>query len=214
MPPIVLKKKVPTTPTTSPVPKAPSAGKPTALPKKTPAPNKELPKKEEPKNEPKTKKPKQPKEQPKPKQQEPPRESRESKEAPKPVVSSGEPAQTRKHRFAVSREELPEYDEQLTHLDMLDLSFTAKHDLWKKLNKNAPYYEFVTLLKPWALPKDVRREFPPSAAVKPSKEALWCPYCAEWMKFRTFSYTGYDLCIGCSISTRDFHVSRANKLFN
>lgn len=97
-------------------------------------------------------------------------------------------------------------------MDMLALSFTAKHDLWRELNKKAPEYDFVTLLKPSYLPKEIRREFPPAAAKSPSREALWCPYCSEWMKFRTFSYTGYEMCIGCGMSTKDFYVVRANKL--
>lgn len=142
--------------------------------------------------------------------------------AAEPVVSSGESAPARRPRAAAKtapaekpkREfndpiALPK-DGQVSLIELHELSFSGRHELWKTLNKGAREDEFVTLLYPHLLPKGIRKELPP--AVKPNKEALWCSYCEEWMKFRSFSYTGYDCCIGCGISTKDFHIVRANKL--
>lgn len=114
---------------------------------------------------------------------------------------------------APKEEVIPEHEDQVSHRAMLELSFTARHDLWKQINKDAPPEQFITLIRVVELPKAVKKEFPPAANTKPHKEALWCPYCGEWMKFRTFSYTGYECCTGCGISTRDFHTASANKLF-
>jgi hypothetical protein len=138
---------------------------------------------------------------------------RKSKEASEPAVPSRKPATSRQPRFTPTVEEIKEYEGQLDYLAMLELSFTAKHELWRNLNKTASEGEFITLLKPSLLPKEIRKDFPPAKAVPPSKEALWCVYCGEWMKFRTFSYNGYEMCVGCAMSTKDFYIARANKLF-
>lgn len=186
----VLKKRVPTLP-------APNAGKPKLTPPKTlpkgEDKNAHEPKKEEPKKDPVPSSP-----------------VGKSTKASKPVISGERPTESRKPRSAYSREEIPEYEGQVTMLTMRGMTFAARHDLWKQLNTHTE--DFVTLLKPSELPRKVQREDRPGTA--PNKEALFCPYCSEWMKFRVYSYSGYTKCTGCGISTRDFYTCAANNLWN
>jgi hypothetical protein len=198
----VLKKK---TPTTLPKFQTRSASEIKAVPKPI-----TLPKKGAPTHA---------KEKPKEPEEKPASQSRPRKKTSKSAVSTGERTKDRElGRIAEAKESkrlqdtLTEVEGQMTRLAMLDLSFTAKHEKWKELNKTAPEHEYITLLVPGALPKELMREYPPKGHKSPSKEALWCCYCSEWMKFRTFSYTGYERCIGCGMSTKDFHIVRANQL--
>jgi outer membrane biosynthesis protein TonB len=108
---------------------------------------------------------------------------------------------------------------QINYEDMIALSVTKRHTLWKKLNASAHENQFFPILT-----KDARRQLKPISfdeAVarelikekKPVKDALYCPYCVSWSRFRQFSYTGYHKCTGCGISTEDYYVKLANHMF-
>ena len=43
---------------------------------------------------------------------------------------------------------------------------------------------------------------------KNSKDLIWCCYCGSWRITRY--YKGYDRCIACGISTKDFDMRKAN----
>jgi len=214
--------KPPTPPMKAPAPPTAKANPP-APPTKAPAPPKppaplkvELPKpnKEEDTRDkteaPKNKTPKQPSV---------PRTSGTGKEAPKLAVPDQQPADSGGLGLPPTRppkkftDPFTEKDGQLTRLEMLKLSLTARMELWKKLNEDAPYNDFVTILQSDALPKGVIQQKPPGAK-PPTKDALWCPYCGDWQKFRLFSYTGYNKCTGCGISDRDYHTRMENNLWN
>lgn len=46
--------------------------------------------------------------------------------------------------------------------------------------------------------------------VKTNKDLIWCCYCGSWRTTR--HYKGYDRCIACGISTKDFDIKRDNHL--
>ena len=46
----------------------------------------------------------------------------------------------------------------------------------------------------------------------PARGLLWCPYCGTWRKFK--SWYNYNRCEICGISNAEFHVRKANDLFD
>jgi hypothetical protein len=139
------------------------------------------------------------------------RSTKSSEEAEKPAVPTRKPAEASRPRFAYQREDVEEREGQITLVAMRALTFAARHELWRTLQVPSED-RFVTILKPSEVPRRIAREEPPGAA--PNKEAIFCPYCGEWQKFRVYSFTGYTCCVGCGMSTRDFYTCNANKLWH
>lgn len=52
----------------------------------------------------------------------------------------------------------------------------------------------------------------PDHSKKKRKAAIWCPYCGEWRMYKT-NHLGLKACPECTISTNDFWVKTANKLW-
>lgn len=106
---------------------------------------------------------------------------------------------------------------QLNAEQFRKMSFDEKIKLWKKLNQGRPSDSFITVVRRNELPKNVvlRKDEALARDVIPEKGpkgALYCPYCVTWSKFQYFPYTGYDKCIGCGISTRDWYVVADNSI--
>jgi hypothetical protein len=56
----------------------------------------------------------------------------------------------------------------------------------------------------------------PDYSEKPPKGTLWCCYCGKWMEFNENVIEGsnHDRCVGCTISTEDYYIKSANKLWD
>jgi hypothetical protein len=56
----------------------------------------------------------------------------------------------------------------------------------------------------------------PDYSKKPPKGTLWCVYCNDWMEFNENVIEGsnHDRCVGCTISTEDYYIKSANKLWD
>lgn len=69
-----------------------------------------------------------------------------------------------------------------------------------------------------ALAKVKTKPTPPeqSGAKRKSKKQLYCPYCAQYRKFKARQKNGYltyRRCTSCGISNEDFYVKTYNKLW-
>lgn len=69
-----------------------------------------------------------------------------------------------------------------------------------------------------ALDKVKTKPIPPeqSGAKRKSKKQLYCPYCAQYRKFKAKQMNGYltyKRCTGCGISDEDFYVKTYNGLW-
>jgi hypothetical protein len=150
-------------------------------------------------------------------------EARKSTEASKPIVTSerpNPPAEPRPaHTRTTSPDEPVKHEEQVSVFQMRELSYKAKQDLFKRLNKGASEDRFITLLKPSVLPKKLQMRLDEAklrnlVEAKPSnKEALYCGYCVDWQPFHYHAWTGYRKCCGCSMSTKDFYIAVDNGIF-
>lgn len=58
--------------------------------------------------------------------------------------------------------------------------------------------------------KRPKEAFLDSTSKKLDKDLIWCCYCGSWRPIR--HYKGYDRCIACGISTKDFDIRRDNHL--
>lgn len=179
----------------------PQKRRPAPTPKKAPVasvPVKEAPKKAPPK--------KAPPKQVAPKQVAPPPPTTAPIEPPKQAAPPPKPITTHQPT-------------QITYNQLRELTHPERLKLWEDLNK-LKSDDFIQLVRRDQLPKALvlrmleAKEHKLIAAKPPGKTIYYCPYCTDYMQFKHHTYTGYNKCIGCGISTRDFYVSADNQLFN
>lgn len=109
---------------------------------------------------------------------------------------------------------------QMTLSQLKTMEYNAQKALFKTLNTGVPVEEFVTLRRKDDLPKGMVMRLAEAQQRKivgnkrPAKDAYYCPYCVNYMPFHAHSFTGYDKCTGCGISTMDFYTRADNNLFN
>ncbi|MGE5379816.1 MAG: hypothetical protein ACM3NT_01970 [Methylocystaceae bacterium] len=76
--------------------------------------------------------------------------------------------------------------------------------------------EFSTLLAHEERPRQANHmHVPPVEAklVNIQRWKLWCPYCGRLRQFKKHTYSGTRRCEGCGVSSRDFAVRQANRLW-
>lgn len=195
-----------------------SASKKKPAPPKPKPQNKELPKSTKPKTTNKEVK----KDGTKAKKEQPSKQAKAgaSEEVTKPASSSGSGREESRPRPANQREDIPKVEGQLNYAQLKELSYTARVELFRNLNKGSTE-KFIQLIKREELPKKLvmRKLEAEERGVldkKPSRDAkvYYCPYCVDYMKFIAHSFTGYDRCCGCGMTTKDFYISADNELFN
>lgn len=141
-------------------------------------------------------------------------EAGKSPEASKPIVTSespGTPAQPR-----------PAYtgapgSERISIEAMRAMEHADRYALWKRLNRNNE--KFVPLRKELPKKEYMRKD---EAIIrkligdKPKvKNALvyYCCYCVDWQVFHSHSWTGYNKCISCGMTTKDMYIGVDNGIF-
>lgn len=111
-----------------------------------------------------------------------------------------------------------EKDGQLTLDELRKLSHMARKELWKKLNDDPT--QFFGIVKPSEIrnSKMIRKAEAIARGIitekRPHKDAMYCPYCADWNIFRKFAHLDSTRCIGCGISTSDFYTRSDNHLWS
>jgi hypothetical protein len=145
-----------------------------------------------------------------PKAEEP--KERKKQEATKPTIPAGEPDSAELGCTDSGTDEHDEAEGQVNLIQLHKLDVMARHALWKKLNRGTKDNQFVTVLSRESLPKKVAREEPAGKAPA-VRNVLWCCYCGDWNVFEHFAYVGSQKCVGCGISTKDYHNRSANNLW-
>jgi len=98
------------------------------------------------------------------------------------------------------------------------MSMTERVEAWKVLNE-AERTDFIPLRKaeelkrltPILLAEAILRNLVTERG--PGKGTYYCPYCVDWMPFRTHGWTGYTRCCGCSMTTMDYYIRSDNNLW-
>lgn len=214
---MALKKKVPATatkPATSSVTseaKRRAIAPPTrkAVPKPAPrkaSPNVDMRKPIEPPKEVK-------KDEPKTKVQPPIKgKERKSPEAKEPAVTSGgtsAPAQPRR---------ASEAEKRVSVEAMRAMTLEDRYALFKKLNTNPERFVPIRseLPKKDYIRKDeaiLREIIGPKPPKVKSATVYYCCYCVDWQVFHSHSFTGYNKCTGCGMTTKDMYIGIDNGVF-
>lgn len=139
-------------------------------------------------------------------------------EASKPIVPAEQPAESGRPREPIASPKAG--TERISVEAMRTLTLPERYRLWKKLNEGAE--TFTPLRK--ELPKQLAMRLneavmrgivpkvPPSERPK-GTVTYYCPYCIDWSVFHTHAWSGYEKCIGCSITVKDFYVQADNDLW-
>jgi hypothetical protein len=140
-------------------------------------------------------------------------EVRKSPEASEPIASPGGDGRIAGHRRTDTPEVKRYSSEALRAMEHED-----RYRAWKRLNTD--HEVFVPLLA--QLPRKMQmlkaeavlREIVSAKAPKAKNLTLYyCPYCMDWQVFHYHSWTGYNKCTGCSISSKDFYTAVDNGIF-
>lgn len=136
-----------------------------------------------------------------------------SPEAPKPTIPAGS------HHPEPGPRHTDKPEEKRVSIEaMRAMEPEERYKLFKSLNKDPDKFipirnelpKMMQMRKDEALIRELISEKAPKAK---GHTIHYCPYCVDWQIFHHHSWIGYNKCIGCSITTKDFYVAVDNGIF-
>ena len=110
----------------------------------------------------------------------------------------------------------------IAYPQMRELTIEERLALHKEINRNKAIGYALPIIKRSELPKHMvmrkkEAELRKLITKKPTVRGVkvyYCPYCVDYMPFPPDTFSGYDRCVGCTISLKDYYTRADNDLFN